>query len=430
METARWRLGTKIAFRFAFIYFLLDTLYVPFHFVPIPPLTQILDKYNSLWNTIVHWISNQVLHLQHDFTWGFLNTVGGSKDTTYDYVQVLCFLVIAAVATVIWSLLDRNRPNYEQMHKWFIVYLRLVLAAAMIPYGAAKIFPWQFPAPSLSKLLQTYGDSSPMGLMWTFMGASRSYSFFGGALELLAGMLLVIPRLATLGALVCIGVMSNVLMLNIGYDVPVKLGSIHLLLMAGIVVAPDLRRLADFFVLNRKVEPAVVRPLLRSKWLNRAAVVLQVAFGVVLLSYNLYQDDHRAKQLVEFREKAPLYGIWSVDEFKVDGNVVTPPLPDQPRWQRIVIESPSDGMVEPARGPNQYFFLHFDPQKKAFSMTTPVDPNWLAEFTYENPQPDLLLLTGKIDGRPIAATLHKEDESKFLLNSRGFQWIQDFAVNR
>ncbi len=147
--------------------------------------------------------------------------------------EVLCFLVIAAVGTIVWSLLDRNRPNYQRLQKWFMVYLRLVLATTMIPYGATKIFPWQFPAPTLSKLVQRYGDSSPMGLLWTFMGASRSYSFFGGATELLAGMLLVVPRLATLGALVCIGVMSNVLMLNLGYDVPVKLGSIHLLLMAG-----------------------------------------------------------------------------------------------------------------------------------------------------------------------------------------------------
>ena len=123
----------------------------------------------------------------------------------------------------------------------------------MIPYGVLKLFPLQFPEPSLSRLLQTYGDSSPMGLMWTFMGASRSYSFFGGAAEVLAGILLVIPRLATLGALVCMAVMSNVLMLNIGYDVPVKLGSIHLLVMAGFVAAPDLRRLVDFFILNRRV---------------------------------------------------------------------------------------------------------------------------------------------------------------------------------
>ena len=430
METARWHLGTKIAFRFAFIYFLLYTLWLPFYLVPIPPLPQLYDKYKSLWDAIVPWVSNQVLHLQHDFSNDFLNTAGGSQDTTAAYIKVLCYLVIAAVATFIWSLLDGNRPNYGWMHKWFIVYLRLALACTMIPYGMAKIFPTQFPAPPLSRLLQTYGDSSPMGLLWTFMGASRTYSFFGGATEVLAGMLLVIPRLATLGALVCIGVMSNVLMLNLGYDVPVKLGSIHLLLMAGFVVAPDWRRLADFFALNRRVEPAVARPLFRSKWLNRSAIALQVAFGVVLLTFNLYHDDQRTKQVVEFRQNTPLYGIWSVDELKVDGNVGPPPLTNQAGWQRIVIESRTDGMVEPVRGPNQSLMLHFDALKKGFSMTSPADPGWLAEFTYENPRPDLLILTGKIGGHAASATLHKEDESEFFLKSRGFHWIQEVAVNR
>src|ERR1039457_6906104 len=130
METARWHLGTKIAFRFAFIYFLLYTLYVPFHLFPIPPLPQILDKYNSLWSAIVPWVSNGVLHLQHDFSRDYLNTAAGSKDTVIAYVKVLCYLVIVTVATIIWSWLDR-RPNYTQMHKWFMVYLRLVLATTM-----------------------------------------------------------------------------------------------------------------------------------------------------------------------------------------------------------------------------------------------------------------------------------------------------------
>lgn len=430
METPRWHFGTKIAFRFAFIYFLFYTLYVPLHLFPIPPIPQIANAYGSLWNATVLWVSNHVLHLHYDFSQGKLNTAAGSKDTMHAYIEVLCYLVIAAVATIVWSLLDRNRPNYQRLHKWFMVYLRLVLAAGMIPYGATKIFPWQFPAPTLSKLVQRYGDSSPMGLLWTFMGASPSYSFFGGATELLAGMLLVVPRLATLGALVCIGVMSNVLMLNLGYDVPVKLGSTNLLLMAGFILAPDLKRLADFFVLNRRVEPAIERPLFRRLWLNRAAVALQVAFGVVLLSYNLYQSDHRAKQAAAFRATAPLYGIWSVEQFKLDGNTVTSLLPDQPNWQRIVFDSPADGTVQPRRGPNEHVFLRFDPQRRIFTMTAEDDPHWIAEFAYEKPQPDRVILTGSVDGHPASTTLQKEDESKFLLKSRGFHWIQELAVNR
>src|SRR5271166_352434 len=267
-QGVRWGLGTRIAFRFAFVYFLLYNQFFPFQLLAFPPFLQLSGIYNSLWSETVQWVSRHVLHLSHDFGMDYLNSATGSKDTTFVYVQVLCYLVVAAVATVIWSLLDRRRRNYYWLFNWFLAYMRLALAAIMIPYGVAKLFPWQFPALSLSKLLQTYGDSSPMGLMWTFMGASPSYSFFGGAAEVLAGMLPVIPRLATLGALVSIGLMSNVLMLNLGYDVPVKLVSIHLLLMAGFLVAPDLRRLTRFFVLNRSVDPAPTRPLFHRPLLN------------------------------------------------------------------------------------------------------------------------------------------------------------------
>ena len=219
----QWNSATKIAFRFAFVYFSLYNFYLPLHFLPFPPFSQIFALYSWACSLAVRLVSLRVLHLSHNFATDYLNTSAGSKDTTFDYVEVLCFFVISVLATVIWSLLDRRRPNYQWLYKWFIVFLRLALAAAMIPYGAAKIFPSQFPEPALSKLLQPYGDSSPTDLFWTFMGASRTYSAFGGATEVLAGILLVVPRLATLGALVATAVMTNVLMLNVGYDVAVKL---------------------------------------------------------------------------------------------------------------------------------------------------------------------------------------------------------------
>jgi len=428
IEPPCWRLGTKIAFRFAFVYFSLYTLYFPLHFLSIPPVLLISQMYSSLWSAAVPWVSRHALHLSHDFGMDYLNTVGGSKDTTFVYVQVLCYLLIALLATVIWSLLDRQRRNYKWLHKWFTVYLRLNLAVGMIAYGVAKLFPLQFPPPSLSKLLETYGESSPMGLMWTFMGASRIYSIFGGAGEVLAGLLLVVPRLATLGALVCIGVMSNVLTLNLGYDIPVKLGSIHLILIAGFVVLPDLRRLVDFFVLNRRVEPAPAPPLFRRKWLNRVAIALQVAFGLLLLAYNLYHSEHLLRA-IQARNTVPLYGIWSVDEFKIGGEVRPPLLSDPVRWNRIIVESDQDAGVQPMSGPVQHLYLHFDKQNRKFILAGHV-PYGSAAFNYENPQPEVLILTGKMGGQPVSVTLHKEDESKFLLNSRGFHWIQDYSVNQ
>lgn len=269
-----------------------------------------------------------------------------------------------------------------------------------------------------------------MGLMWTFMGASPSYSFFGGAAEVLAGMLLVVPQLGTLGALICAGVMSNVLMLNLGYDVPVKCGSVNLVVISAIIAAPDLRRLANFFVLNRRVEPAPARPLFRRPVLNGLAILLQIAFGVVLLVFNVYRDDQKTRQLIQSRTTAPLYGIWSVDEFKIDGQVRPPLLTDPIRWNRLIVESVQDAEIQPMTGQFRYLYLHFDEQNKSFSLTSPYGPGWIARFAYESPRPDLLVLTGKMDGQPVSVTLHKEDASKFLLNSRGFHWVQEYSVNR
>jgi hypothetical protein len=48
----------------------------------------------------------------------------------------------------------------------------------------------QFPAPTQDRLMQSYGDSSPMGLLWTFMGASEPYTMFVGFAEMISGILL------------------------------------------------------------------------------------------------------------------------------------------------------------------------------------------------------------------------------------------------
>ncbi len=156
--------------------------------------------------------------------------------------------------------------------------------------------------------------------------------------------------------------MTNVFVLNVGYDVPVKLSLINLLLMLAFLIIPELRRLADFFLLNRKVESAVACPLFRRKWLNRTAVALQVAFGVVVMSYNLYQADRRSTHLIESRLSTPLYGIWLVDEFTFNGQVLPPLLTDAVRWQRVIIE---DGKAAVLRMTNQpaYYNLQFNPQK-------------------------------------------------------------------
>lgn len=73
--------------------------------------------------------------------------------------------------------------------------MRFSLAGILIDYGAAKVFLGQFSALGAERLLQKFGDASPMGLLWAFKGASPAYQVFSGVIELLAGLLLAARRM-------------------------------------------------------------------------------------------------------------------------------------------------------------------------------------------------------------------------------------------
>ena len=125
----------------------------------------------------------------------------------------------------------------------------------MFSYGFAKVFPLQMPTVFLSRLLEPYGDFSPMGVIWYSIGAAPGYERFIGSAEVLGGLLLLLPWTSLLGALVTLGVTFGVWVVNMTYDVPVKLFAFHLVLMAIFLIAPDARRLINWFVLNRPVVP-------------------------------------------------------------------------------------------------------------------------------------------------------------------------------
>ncbi|HYP52008.1 MAG TPA: hypothetical protein VEQ42_00625, partial [Pyrinomonadaceae bacterium] len=372
---------------------------------------------------VVPWVGRRVLRLDYEVGVVF----NGSGDRTYDYILVLCLLALAAAATLAWTLLDRRRTAYTRLHQWLRVYVRLYLGTVMIGYGAVKVINTQFPRPPLDRLVQPFGDASPMGLLWTFMGASEPYTMFTGAAEMLCGVLLFARRTTTLGALLTAGVMGNVAMLNFSYDVPVKIFSLHLLALAVFLTVPDARRLADVFLLNRASRPAEVRPLFAREWLNRAALVLRTLFLVSLVGLSLYQS-YEARQASSAR--SPLYGVWEVEEFSLDGEARPPLITEQDRWRRVIFDYPGVLAVQLMSDTRQRYRLVLDAGQKTLSLTKRDDPNWKTVFTYEQPEPERLALAGALDGRAIQARLRRTDPSRFLLRSRGFNWINEFPFNR
>ena len=138
-EPVLWSSGLKIAFRFAFCYIVLYCF--PFPVGALPYTQKLGEWYELLWHKVVPWVAQHWLRLAQPITI-FSN---GSGDTTYDYVKVLCFLVLATVAAITWSLLDRKRSNYSKMHDWLRFYVRVTLGATLLTYGGFKVIPSQFP---------------------------------------------------------------------------------------------------------------------------------------------------------------------------------------------------------------------------------------------------------------------------------------------
>src|SRR5262249_52887402 len=263
--TRRWNFAKRVGFRFVFTYFVLFIL-TSQEIQSIPRVASIIARYNRLWRFIVPRVGRHVLRLSYDTPMG----PSGSGDRTYDWVLALCYLALALAVTALWSLLDRKRSGYPRLHQWLRLAVRFSLGVAMIMYGTAKVIPLQMAPPSLARLVESYGDSSPMGLLWTFIGASTPYQIFTGCAELLGGLLLLMPGTTLLGALICVANSTMVFALNMSYDVPVKLYSFHLLLMGVFLILPDLGRLWNMFVLNRTVEPAAPARFFKGKWPNRA----------------------------------------------------------------------------------------------------------------------------------------------------------------
>ena len=99
--------------------------------------------------------------------------------------------MVSLLAAFIVSYFHRQRKNFQSLLSWLIIILRYSLAFSMLVFGFAKVFYLQFRYPDLAKLEQPIGQVSPMGLLWLFMGYSKTYCIFTGVLDVIAGLLFI-----------------------------------------------------------------------------------------------------------------------------------------------------------------------------------------------------------------------------------------------
>jgi len=429
--SAPWPLHLRVVFRFTFFYFIFAFFSAILQLVPLlGMLGYLLDQAVQPFYV---WIGKIVFGVEITV---FPN---GSSDTTYNWVQFASHLAFAAVAAAAWSAVDRRRPSYPWLKDGLWIAMRFVLASAMFGYGINKVFGIQFPEPGMQRLLQDYGDSSPMGLLWTFMGASQPYTMFAGWMETIGGLLLCFRRTQLVGALWTAGVMANVFVLNMFYDVPVKIYSFHLLVLAMVIAAPDMQRLVRLFLLNRPVP----RADLCGPWTNR--ILRRVAFGVKLawvgftVPFMFWQMSEMRYTYGALAPRGELDGTWEVREFRRDGVEMPPVITDAARWRYLtLIDRPEwkQGIVTHMKGVNARWLLEVKDGALEFRDMTvaagedPAKAPLVGTLAFTREGEKAMRLSGEVAGTKIDAVCERLDAEDFLLSNRGFHWVNEFPFNR
>ncbi|WP_342376590.1 hypothetical protein NVS55_35380 [Myxococcus stipitatus] len=422
-----WSFARRYGFRFVFAFVVLYHLLFPLTL--IPGLDELLSKQlETFWQPLEVWLARHVFG--HDLV--VPTGPSGSGDKAVDYAHMAFMLTLSFLVAGVWSFIDRRRMEYVKAHDLLRVYVRYILAFAMLTYGFAKVIKTQFPFPNLERLSQPVGDMSPMGLLWTFMGYSPGYNLFTGGAEALGGLLLLFRRTTTLGALVVIGVMVNVVALNFFYDVPVKLYSTLLVSLAVFLLLPDLRRLADVLIFNRATQPAVLAtPFAFS---SRVTWALRGVKGV-FIGWMLYSNVSQGLSMYQKRGDAapnpPLYGLYEVESFTRDGQVLPPLLGDPHRWRAFIVNryGPTVRKMDDSR---KRYYGTYEEGSTSFTFAESRQPDAVkVTLDVEQPAPEHLVLKGPYEGATIEVKLRKVDtSSKFLLVGRGFNWVQELPFNR
>jgi hypothetical protein len=423
----RWSAATRFAFRIALAYLVL--YHVEAYLGLLGPVLRALGSpvgaramYRIPWDHLAMTIGVHVFRMDPSV----LVPVNGSTDSAIHYARTACFLLAAVVSGIVWSVLDRRRGEYVNLYGWLFDFLRYALAIDLLFYGVVKIFPVQMLPVRLftTGLIQPFGDKSPAGLLWAFVGYSIPYQMLSGAAELVSAILLLGRRTVHLGALVAVATVANVVALNFCYDVDLKLYTSNMLVAAVFLAWPASSSLVRLFVLRQRVDPpAIVRP----RFAGWPAKLVLTSF-VLLFTIYVYQSVKMAysefKLQVGFSAATPLYGIYDVEGFRRNGQDVPPLLSDRQRWRRIVMESPRVVRVQLMDDSFERYRAEYNEPLARLTLFKGGEKSPPSVLVWSWLDADHLELQGDDGAGNIFLSLKRMDRNKFRLIRRGFHWIQ------
>lgn len=170
-----------------------------------------------------------------------------------------------------WHAAARRHPA---LHRLAIVS-RILLALAFVPTGLVKLLGWRF---------TVLDPATPIGGFFEAMYRTGAYWQFLGASQVAAGVLLLIPATATLGALAVLPIMLNITVITWALDFT---GTRHLavamLLASLFLLGWDYDRWRGILVAPGQPSPTGTDAVVLSR-LERAGYVLGTTAGLLLFA--------------------------------------------------------------------------------------------------------------------------------------------------
>jgi len=404
----KWTNWKKFIFLFIFSYTLFYIF--PFPFDAFPQLNFIFNIYEKANDAFVIWIGKNILHI-HNFQKLIFSDSG---DTSFDFVKFFTFLFLSIITAIGILTIDKKRTNYHNLQSYLFVYIRYCIGFYMLVYGFDKVFKSHFPFPSLEKLQQPIGESTPQGLLWAFMGYSKTYSVYIGIIEVLSGFILLFRRTTAIGALLTLMIMINVAIINFSYDVPVKLFALHMVGFALLLLYPYFNSIFQFFILKRETKLTEQKEFFVPKFIQSYNKIIK---AVIIVSFTLLFMNFSWMNMKENGDDSPkplLYGIYSYSGSNIK---------NEKRIKEIIF----DKKVTLLKWENeyQYYTTTIDTTSKTISFQSNREASDKKLIHYDFSENILTLY----ESDTTSVQFRKVDINNYPLLNRGFHWVVEYPLN-
>jgi hypothetical protein len=413
-----WKSWQKFVFRFLFLFlgfFLLnyELVFVSFHF-------NFFDSLSKIYATAAQplsWLDNHLYHTGYNHR--LHQAVPG--DNHFGIVFYFTLVILIILVVIVWSIVDRQRLQYNKLYYWFRLYIRYMVALIMFGYGIDKLIPVQMSYPDITDLLAPLGEQSRFSILWNFVGSSPGYEVFTGICEVTGSLLLIFRRTYIFGSLFMCTILCNVVALNIFYNIPVKLYSSLLLISILFLLAPSISKLVQFFFGGRAVSLAEYQYKFKQSWKNHLIVALGICIPVLSFLNDTFHVNNRYHQYENNRKREKLYDV----TYFITKDTLSPLLTDTLRWRRFAFANKNSAVIYNMLDKAGYYTCDTDSVNHTYTLHDNPDTSTWHVFHYSYPGKSILQLSGTWKGSEVKISMKEVPTDSMNLNKERIQFVRD-----